>query len=64
MPNSNPQFSFVFVALFIGVGAFGLKSMYESRRSKNPWVMLFVGFLAVFMAYFALEFLFVTGFGR
>jgi len=63
-PSSNFRWSNLFVALFIGVGAFGLKSMFASRRARNPWVMLFVGFLAVFVSYLALEFLFLTGFGR
>jgi len=62
--GSNFRWSNLFVALFIGVGAFGLKSMYDSRHARDPWMMLFVGFLAVFVAYLALEFLFLTGFGR
>jgi len=63
-PNINPRFSFVFVGLFIGVAVFGLKTMYSSRYMRNPLAHLFLGFLLVFVAYFALEFLFLTNFGR
>lgn len=42
----------------IGLGVFGLYSMYESRLYKSKekkWLMLVTGFLSVLIAYVTLE---------
>lgn len=55
---------FLTVSSIYLLGAFALHSMYTSPNHPKPWLSLTIAFLALLIAYFTLETLFLNMYGR